>query len=111
MSTGLAPGGAAAATGSGTPAPLLRVSTVPPSRPLARSSGKEAAAAAKAILAEVPLERLYFVQGGADAWQVGLWDAGAILCFDCTNRALAGYPANQRQGPALVQLCIGCPPR
>ena len=35
-----------------------------------RSSGSEAAAAAKAILAEVPLERLYFVQGGADAWQV-----------------------------------------
>jgi hypothetical protein len=36
-----------------------------------RSSGAEAAAAAKAILAEVPLERLYYVQGGADAWQVG----------------------------------------
>lgn len=33
------------------------------------TSGSEAAAAAKAILAEVPLERLYFVQGGADAWQ------------------------------------------
>ncbi|KAL4448313.1 hypothetical protein ABPG75_005532 [Micractinium tetrahymenae] len=39
------------------------------------STGSESAAAAKAILAEVPLDKLYYVSGGADAWQAssGPW--------------------------------------
>ncbi|KAL4433287.1 hypothetical protein ABPG77_003335 [Micractinium sp. CCAP 211/92] len=39
------------------------------------STGSQSAAAAKAILAEVPLENLYYVSGGADAWQAsgGPW--------------------------------------
>lgn len=35
-----------------------------------RSTGAETAAAARAILSEVPLDKLYYVQGGAAAWQV-----------------------------------------
>lgn len=35
------------------------------------TDGSEAGAAAKAILEVVPLNNLYYVQGGADAWQAG----------------------------------------
>lgn len=61
------------------------------------STGAQSAAAAKAILAEVPLENLYYVSGGADAWQAsgGPWrEPGKGLSLDLsavTETLQGGY--------------------
>ncbi|PSC70410.1 rhodanese-like domain-containing chloroplastic [Micractinium conductrix] len=52
------------------------------------STGAQAAAAARAILAEVPLEKLYYVQGGSEAWQAagGPWrEPGKGFNFELPN--------------------------
>ena len=52
------------------PPPTPHPDPAPSPPPAARSDGSLGSAAAKAILKELPDKKVYFITGGAEAWQV-----------------------------------------